>query len=118
MQARGARPFLRWSAFAAITVGMAFEIVRAATGVGGPRLDTLTNDWIYQAIEFVALAVCVARVVQRREKRLVWTLMTIGLALWSVGDLLWSAWLEKVSNPPFPSIVDVSYLLMYPVMYA
>ena len=118
MQARAASPLLVRCAFAAIGVGMAFEVVRAATGVGGAGLTDLTNDWVYQAIEFVALGICIARVVRRREQRLAWALMTLALALWSVGDLIWSVWLEHIPNPPSPSIADVAYLLMYPVMYA
>ena len=97
---------------------MAFEMVHAATGMGGASVDGLCNDWIYQAIEFVALGVCAARAIYRREQRLAWTLMTIALAFWSIGDLLWSVWLEHVANPPVPSVADLAYLLMYPVMYA
>ena len=104
-------------AFAALTVMMGFEIVRAATGVGGAGFTDLANDWVYQAIEFVALGICIARIVRRREQRFAWTLMTVALALWAVGDLIWSAWLEHIPNPPSPSVADVSYLLMYPVMY-
>jgi two-component system cell cycle response regulator len=118
MQAGTTGPLFRRGAFAAIGLGMAFELLRAATGVGGHALDSLTSNWIYTAIEFVAVAVCVARVLQRREQRLAWTLMTVSLACWSVGDLIWTLWLDSVSNPPFPSIADLFYLLMYPAMYA
>ena len=104
-------------AFAAIGLGMAFEMLHAATGVGGATLSCVCNDWIYQAIEFVALLVCATRVVHRREQRVAWTLMTIALALWSLGDLIWSVWLEQMANPPVPSVADLAYLLMYPVMY-
>jgi hypothetical protein len=34
-----------------------------------------------------------------------------------VGDLLWAVWLDNLSRPPFPSVADVAYLLMYPAMY-
>ena len=118
MPGPGVKPILRGCAFATLGLGMAFEVLRAATGVGGSGLNALTNQWIYQAIEFVALAICVARVVQRREQRLAWALMSIALAFWSIGDLIWSVWLDDLANPPFPSIADLAYLLMYPTMYA
>jgi two-component system cell cycle response regulator len=104
-------------AFAAMGLGIAFELLRAVTGLGGSSLDSLANNWVYMAIEFVAIGVCAARVVQRREQRLAWTLMTLALVCWSVGDLLWAVWLDNLASPPFPSAADVTYLLMYPAMY-
>jgi diguanylate cyclase (GGDEF)-like protein len=112
-----ATPIWRRGAYAALGAGMAFEFVWALTGVGGSSLANVANDWIYQAIEFVALAICLARVVQRREQRLAWALMTAALACWSLGDLTWSVWLDHVANPPAPSIADLAYLLMYPAIY-
>ena len=117
MNARVASPLLRRGVFAAIGIGMAFEVLRAVTGIGGPALNSLTNAWVYTGIEFAALAVCAARVVQRREQRLAWAMMTASLACWTVGDLLWTVWLNNLSNPPSPSIADLFYLLMYPAMY-
>jgi diguanylate cyclase (GGDEF)-like protein len=96
---------------------MAFEFVWALTGFGDPGLADVANSWVYQGIEFVALGICVARVRQRREHRFAWILMTVSLACWSVGDLIWSVWLDYVANPPAPSVADIAYLLMYPAMY-
>jgi diguanylate cyclase (GGDEF)-like protein len=110
-------PIWRRSAYAALGVGMAFESLWALTKVDGSSLTTLANGWVYQAIEFVALGVCAARVVQRREQRLAWALMTVALTLWTIGDLIWSVWLDYVANPPAPSVADVAYLLMYPAIY-
>ncbi len=104
-------------AFAAMGLGIAFELLWAVTGLGGSALDSLANNWVYMAVEFVAIGVCAARVAQRREQRLAWTLMTLALVCWSVGDLLWAVWLDNLASPPFPSAADVTYLLMYPAMY-
>jgi two-component system cell cycle response regulator len=105
-------------AFAAMVLTCAFELLRAATGVGGPALDSLTNNWVYMAVEFVAIGVCVAKASQHGQQRRAWALMALALAFWSVGDLLWAVWLDGVSSPPFPSPADLAYLLMYPTMYA
>ncbi|MFZ0042850.1 MAG: diguanylate cyclase [Solirubrobacteraceae bacterium] len=104
-------------ALGAMASGVLFELLRSATDVGGPALDSLTENWVYMAVEFVAIAVCAARVVKRREHRRAWALMTLALACWSVGDLLWAVWLDNLASPPFPSAADVAYLLMYPAMY-
>ena len=104
-------------AFAAMGLGIAFELLWAVTGFGGPALKSLATNWVYMGVEFVAIGVCAARVAQRREQRLAWTLMTVALVCWSVGDLLWAVWLDNVANPPYPSAADLTYLLMYPAMY-
>ena len=105
-------------AITAMGLGVAFELLRAGTGVGGPGLDSLTQNWVYMAVEFVAIAVCAARVVRNREHRRTWALMTFALACWSLGDLLWAVWLDNLSSPPFPSVADMAYLFMYPAVYA
>jgi two-component system, cell cycle response regulator len=111
---------LRWllvAAFAAIAIGIAFELLRLVTGVGGSAWNSLANNWVYMAIEFVAVGICAARAASRREHRVAWSLMTIALAAWSLGDLLWAVWLDNLASPPFPSPADGLYLFMYPLMY-
>ncbi len=117
LDARGPSFLLHSFAFSIMALGTAFELLRALTGLGGPSLDSLTSNWVYMAVEFAAIAVCAARVAQRREQRLAWALMTFALACWSVGDLLWAVWLDNLASPPFPSAADLLYLLMYPAMY-
>jgi diguanylate cyclase (GGDEF)-like protein len=101
----------------AIGLGVGFEFVRAFTGVGGSALDSLTGTWVYTAVEWIAVAVCVARALVRRTDRLAWALMAFGLLAWAVGDLIWTVWLDYLANPPFPSAADAAYLLMYPSVY-
>lgn len=105
------------AAFAAIALGLVFELVRLATDVGGSAWSSLADDWVYMAVEIVAIGVCAARPITRREQRLAWSLMTVALAAWSIGDLLWAVWLDDLAHPPFPSPADAAYLLMYPCMY-
>jgi diguanylate cyclase (GGDEF)-like protein len=69
------------------------------------------------AVEFVAIGICLTRVIRRPEHRLTWTLLTVALTAWSIGDLLWAVWLDHVAVPPFPSAADALYLFMYPCMY-
>jgi two-component system, cell cycle response regulator len=118
MRARLSANPLLLGAFAAIGLGVLFELLRGVSGVGGPGLDSLTTNWVYMAVEFVAIGVCAARVVQRAEHRRAWALMTFALACWSAGDLIWAVWLDHLSRPPFPSPADGFYLLMYPATYA
>ncbi len=105
-------------AFAAMSLGVLFELLRAASGVGGAALNSLAANWVYMAVEFIAIGVCAARVIHRAEHRRAWGLITFALACWSAGDLIWAVWLDHLSRPPFPSPADGLYLLMYPAIYA
>jgi two-component system cell cycle response regulator len=104
--------------FGAMLLGIALHAGHAAVGIGGGSLDDFFKNDVYTAIELLALAACVARVVVRREDRLAWALIAAGLLLWTGGDLVWTVWLNNVENPPYPSVADGLYLGMYPAMYA
>ena len=99
-------------------LGVAFEALQAVFGFGGPGLNRFADRWIYTAVELIAVAVCAARVVRRREDRAAWSFMTIGLVAWTAGDLTWTLWLDNVAKPPYPSLADGLYLTMYPAVYA
>jgi two-component system, cell cycle response regulator len=104
-------------AFAVLAAAIAFEAAHALVGLGGRSMDAFVNDWLYTAIEFGAVALCLARVFCRREDRAAWLLMALALLTWSGGDLVWTVWLDHLANPPYPSIADALYLVMYPAVY-
>ena len=101
----------------AMGMGIVLHAAHALFGLGHPGLDGLVNDGLYTALELVAVAVCVARVLRRREDRGAWLLISAGLLTWTVGDLLWPLWLENLAQPPYPSVADALYLTMYPTVY-
>ena len=109
-------PWLRFAA-GAMALGVAFQVVQALTGIGGAGLASFSDNWVYTAVELLAVTVCVARVVVTPRERVAWGLMTYGVIALTVGDLIWTLWLEHLSNPPIPSIADAAYLSMYPAMY-
>ncbi len=100
-----------------MAAGVAFELGQALSGVGGSSLNTFADTYVYTAVELLAVAVCAARAIKRRDDRAAWALMTIALIAWTAGDLVWTLWLDNVSNPPYPSIADALYLTMYPAIY-
>jgi diguanylate cyclase (GGDEF)-like protein len=104
-------------AFAAIALALAGEAAHALFGLGGPSLDGFFNNGVYTGVEFAAVGLAFLRVVRVPENRLAWALITIGLACWASGDLLWAVWLEDLAHPPYPSIADALYLLEYPAIY-
>jgi two-component system cell cycle response regulator len=104
-------------AFVALGACTAFSASHALFGLGGRGADAISNDGVYTAIEAIAVAVCAARAVRRREDRAAWLLVTIGILGWTLGDLTWTVWLDHVANPPYPSVADGLYLTLYPTTY-
>ncbi len=105
-------------AFTAVALALAGEAAHSLVGLGGSSLDSFFNDGVYTAVEFASVSLALLRVLGRRSDRLAWALITVGLAAWAGGDLVWTVWLEGLANPPYPSVADVLYLLMYPMIYA
>jgi two-component system, cell cycle response regulator len=104
-------------AFVFLLAATAFEGLHALLGLGGSSLDPVANEWVYTAIEVVAVGLCVARAVRRREDRTAWLLISAALLAWTTGDFLWTVWLDHVAEPPYPSVADGFYLALYPAMY-
>jgi diguanylate cyclase (GGDEF)-like protein len=80
-------------------------------------LRSVFDDGIYTAVEVLACALVIARAVTVREERLAWSAVAASLVLWAAGDLLWTAWLNAVPDPPFPSVADALYYASYPPLY-
>jgi diguanylate cyclase (GGDEF)-like protein len=105
-------------AFAALAAALAFHATHALVQFGGAGLATFCNDYLYTAIELVAVGLCFARAARRSEDRVAWLLIAGGLLAWTGGDLVWALWLDHVSNPPYQSIADALYLSEYPAVFA
>jgi len=66
----------------------------------------------------ISAALCLARGFVRREQRLAWCLIGLGVLAWAFGELYYSAVLWTQSNPPIPSPADGGYLLFAPLCLA
>ncbi|MGZ4409514.1 MAG: HD domain-containing phosphohydrolase, partial [Gaiellaceae bacterium] len=84
-------------------------------GVGWPGSRTLIESWLYDFVEAVAAAGCVARAVVVRTERVAWLAIAIGLLLSTVGDFVYD--FAYGANPPYPSFADAFYLGFYPALY-
>ena len=71
--------------------------------------DTIAEDWIYTFVEFAGTALIFARAFSERSLRWPWAAIGIGMLMWSIGDLLWTLWLDNLESPPYPSVVDAVY---------
>lgn len=74
-------------------------------------------DWLYNAIEIGAVAVCGARAVVRRRDRAAWAAVTLGMASFAAADMYYSLVWGDANTVPFPSLADALYLGFYPGVY-
>ena len=106
------------SAFAlALLVGVAAYVVLVLGDVGGSGYDALRDVFFYNALLVAAALFCLARPVFRRDARVPWTLVGLGLLAWVIGDLYYELAFANADGVPFPSLADGFYLL-YPLVYA
>jgi len=103
--------------FACLALALAVHAAHGLTRFGGSSTEAFFNDYLYTAIELVAVALCAARALRTREDRLAWGLIAAGMLAWTGGDVVWAVWLGQVANPPYPSIADALYLAEYPAVY-
>jgi two-component system cell cycle response regulator len=89
-------------------------------GVAGVDLGlpaSAFEDWMYNIVLVGSALVCVARAATVRDERVAWALIGVGLITWSAADLYFTAALEQLEEPPFPSLADVGWLLFYPALW-
>jgi diguanylate cyclase (GGDEF)-like protein len=75
-------------------------------------------DRVYNAIEFLAGGICLARGLTEKEERRGWILLACGMFCFALGDVYWTLFLKHKDEIPVPSPADAGYLLFYPFAYA
>jgi diguanylate cyclase (GGDEF)-like protein len=86
-------------------------------GIGPLSVATL-NDLGIILLSTGAAGSILARLVLVPAQRRVWIPLGIGLASYAVGAVVWTVWIENLAEPPFPSLADALWLLLYPLSYA
>ena len=112
---RLSRPLRAFWALAALAL-LAYA-AHVAFGLGGARLDGFFEDFVYPGLTFGAAGACLARAIAVPQDRLAWLLMALGLGGWAAGDLYWGLVLADDPDPPYPSVADALYLVVYPASY-
>ena len=104
--------------FGLLVVMLLITAANAIFGIGGEVAEKPIRDWLSSAIYIVVAAIVAVRAGRVRAKRLAWAIFALGLSLYGLGNVLWSAWIEHLDNPPIPSICDALWLSFYPLSYA
>jgi signal transduction histidine kinase len=102
-------------AYAALVAGL---LLSAAYAVLPTSYVAVRELGLYTLVEVGAIVAIVVGVLRYRPAVAVaWLLAAVGLSLWMVGDIVWSAY-ALVDRDPFPSTADAFYLAGYPVLAA
>jgi diguanylate cyclase (GGDEF)-like protein len=96
---------------------MALYALQVATGVGGPGLTGVLQDYAYNGLLLTGAAFCIWRGVAIREERLAWLVMGAGIVVWTAADIIWTALWATDPNAPYPSISDALWIAWYPATY-
>jgi diguanylate cyclase (GGDEF)-like protein len=104
--------------FLLLALGVGVHAVHALAAPDHGPLDPIVSEWLYTACELGGSALALLCVARRRRERAAWGAMAAGLLLWSLGDLVWTLWLNHVAAPPYPNVADALYLGSYAAIYA
>ncbi len=105
-----------WSLLGLACLGVAAHALWVS-GVGQGEADVLIDEWVYNAVLVLAAAVCVLKGLVTPDERWIWICFGLGVGAWTAGDIYWTVALIDVKHPPYPSLADAGYLLVYPFMY-
>jgi two-component system, cell cycle response regulator len=98
-------------------VAIVAEIAHTAFNLGDPGLDGFFDNYVYNGLIVGSALFCLARAALVRPERGAWFGLGVALALWSGGEIYYSAVLAKQAAPPYPSVSDGLYLAFYPASY-
>ncbi|HWE58275.1 MAG TPA: bifunctional diguanylate cyclase/phosphodiesterase [Solirubrobacteraceae bacterium] len=83
-----------------------------------PSWESAMQGPVVAGTNVVCALLVVAAAARARESRLIWWLSAAGISSYAVADVLWHCWLEYLPSPPSPSIADVFWMGMYPLVGA
>lgn len=82
----------------------------------GDGSSTLWDTGVYPAVPLLAGVACLARGIRVRRDRAAWLLIGAGLVAYAAGTLVFYAVLLPSGDPPYPSVSDALWLLLYPAV--
>jgi two-component system cell cycle response regulator len=100
-----------------LALGLLAQVVATFGPWPSTLLDSTPMDTIYNAVLLGAAVLCGMRAVARREERVAWGIIAVGLTLYAGGNIYWSWVLADLDAAPYPSIADGLWLSFYPFAY-
>ena len=104
---------LAYGAAAALVLAYVVSLLARPTG----RQWTALDNWGVDALELALAGLCLARVGVQQRGRRVALAVGLGLSAWALGDVVWTIESLGSATPPTPSVADILYLSVYPLLY-
>lgn len=101
--------------YAVIGVVLLAMAARIALGLGDGLSPAVYTQWLTSSALVCACLALVWRVVAVSEQRGLWLALSVGITAYTLGNLLWAFWIERLEEPPFPSLSDPLWLAIYPM---
>ena len=90
---------------------------RVLFGLGAGLPETIYTQWLMSVTAVSAAVGLVWRVIAVPEQRGVWIPLAAGVVAFALGTVLWAFWLERLEEPPYPSLADPLWLAIYPLAF-
>ncbi len=84
---------------------------------GGRTTSDLFENWVFNGLLFASAGLCLLRAAWCRPERGAWAAMGIGLASWSIGELLYTLDPGQLAQGSFPAPSDYLWLAFYPCAF-
>ena len=94
--------------------GTALVLAHDWLGFIGPSLDELSSGAIYDAVVVAAGIACLLRARAVPRERWAWLLIGMGILSWAAGEIYYAWKILENPSPPYPSLADLGFLLLYP----
>ena len=111
----------RWVA-ACLRLQLAAAVVYAlgvAGALGAVGIDWRPDSWAdFLPVLLLGLPVVVARPLLFDRDRAAWALMAAGWSFYCAGWVVWEVAYADLASPPYPSIADALWLVLYPCAWA
>ena len=72
-------------------------------GLGGRSVNGLFDDWINDGLLWCAAVACAGGALKARRSRAAWLLVSLALAVWAIGDTIWSIRFGDAATGPATS---------------
>jgi diguanylate cyclase len=83
-----------------------------------PNWEGAMSGPVVAGSDALGAALVIAGATRARRAKPVWWLLAAGISSYAIGGVLWNCWLQYVPHPPSPSIADVFWMGMYPLVAA
>jgi diguanylate cyclase (GGDEF)-like protein len=104
-----------------VALAVMMTLVLASWGTLVPAAHGLVTGTSYgllqDSVYLLGALIVAGRAVHAKGHRLPWVLLSVGLASYGLGNVLYYAVIQDLHPEPFPSLADALWLPLYPLLY-